>query len=468
MVFSSLNFIFIFLPLVLFFYFIVPKRFRTLKNIILLIFSLIFYAYGEPKGIFVMIASIVGNYVFAYAIEVAKKKTSKKAALVLSVVYNLGILCYYKYTGFIFENISRIFDISTSIPEIIMPIGISFFTFQGMSYVFDVYKGTSRAQKNIINVATYVSLFPQLVAGPIVRYETIEKELVDRNETLERAAHGIRRFIVGLAKKMIIANTLGAVATEIFAMDVSTLSAGVAWVGAIAYTFQIFFDFSAYSDMAIGLGHVFGFTFLENFNYPYISRSITEFWRRWHMSLSTWFRDYVYIPLGGNRKGLPRQIFNIFVVWLLTGLWHGAAWNFVVWGLYFAIFLVIEKLFLGKALKKVWRPISHIYSLLIIIGGWVIFNSASLADAGGYFMAMIGQATAPSNADYAIYLLSQYKVEFIVAALLSLPLVKTLCERGKNNKALVFIANIALIALFLISVMYIINTSFNPFIYFRF
>lgn len=469
MVFSSSVFLLIFLPAVLAIYFIVPAKARFLRNIVLLCFSLFFYFYGEQLAILIILASIMGNYLFALAIAPLPENELRRIVMLwLSVIYNLGILFYYKYTNFLFENINSFLDKPIELQHIALPIGISFFTFQGMSYVFDVYKGLP-IQKNILNVALYISLFPQLVAGPIVRYETIQRELSSRKESPELVLAGFSRFIVGLGKKMILANGMGEIADSIFNSDFAILSPGLAWVGAAAFAFQILYDFSGYSDMAIGLGLVFGFHFLENFNYPYISKSITEFWRRWHISLSTWFRDYVYIPLGGNRKGLARQVFNIFFVWGLTGLWHGAAWNFVMWGLYFAVLLTIEKLFLGKILEKIWSPLAHCYSLVLILIGWVIFNSPSLEFIGGYLRIMFSFGSDSQIAPgYFWFFIKQYKVEFFLCVLFSTPLIKKTVDRFKGHLICQIVYNISIIAILLISIMYIVNTSFNPFIYFRF
>ncbi len=470
MVFSSTVFLFLFLPMVLLTYFIIPQRNRLFRNSVLLIFSIFFYFYGEQMATLIILASIAGNYFFALGISNIGEMKSRlrNAILALSVIYNLSLLFYFKYTNFLIENINHLINEPIVIQQIAMPIGISFFTFQGMSYVFDVYRGLP-IQKNILNVALYISLFPQLVAGPIVRYETIQSELSHRNESPELILKGCHRFIIGLAKKMILANTMGEVASSIFAADFDVMTPGLAWIGAIAYAFQIFYDFSGYSDMAIGLGLIFGFHFLENFNYPYISRSITEFWRRWHISLSTWFRDYVYIPLGGNRRGIHRQIVNIFIVWGLTGLWHGAAWNFIIWGLYYALLLTMEKLFLGKLLDKIWRPVAHMYSLFLIIIGWVIFNSESLNHMLGYLQVMFDfrnqNAVAPG---YHWYYLTQYKMEFGLCFLFSTPIVKKLTSRCAGIPLFKFVYNFVILLIFIVSITYVISTSFNPFIYFRF
>ena len=468
MVFSSLSFIFLFLPAVLLAYFVIPRRFRPLKNFVLLAFSLAFYLYGEPVGIFVMLASILMNFLLA-RLMADRETRARRLLLSLSVVLNVGLLCFYKYLGFAVENLNRFLRTPLPVPDIVMPIGISFFTFQGMSYVFDVYNRRCAPQRNVLNVATYIALFPQLVAGPIVRYETIADELSNRCETLDGFAGGCRRFIVGLGKKMLLGNTMGLIAAETFGAETASLSPAAAWLGAAAYALHIYFDFSGYSDMAIGLGRLFGFRFPENFDHPYISRSITEFWRRWHISLSTWFRDYVYIPLGGNRRGLPRQLLNLLIVWLLTGLWHGAAWNFVLWGLYYALLLILEKLFLGRWLDKLWRPLAHFYALLFILIGWVIFNCGSLGQVGGYLTAMFGaRGTLAEAGVSARFLLSQYKVDFILAVLFCLPIPNGLRALYERRAWFAAACDVALLAVFALSVMSIVNSSFNPFIYFRF
>lgn len=468
MLFSSNIFLFLFLPLVICGYFLIPHTARRLKNIELLIFSLFFYFFGEPKGIFLMLASILINYTFALYIS-KNKGNGKKVGLIIAICADIGLLCYYKYTGFIIGNINSLFSSAINIPDIIMPIGISFFTFQGMSYVIDVYRGQVAAQKNITNVAMYISLFPQLIAGPIVRYNTIERELVDRCETVDKVANGLRRFIYGLSKKLLLANTFGKIATDVFAMDYTSIPASTAWLGAVAFSLQIYFDFSGYSDMAIGLGQVFGFHFPENFNYPYISKSISEFWRRWHMSLSQWFRDYLYIPLGGSRKGKLRQIINILIVWSLTGLWHGASWNFVIWGMYFALILIAEKVFLNNILCKIPSVFCHIYSILLIIIGWVIFNCNSVAEIANYLQAMVGLNDVPvTPGNYLIYNILQYKWEWIFALLLSTPIFSCLSNRISCNDIGVVIKNIGTLLLFGACIIMLVNTSFNPFIYFRF
>ncbi len=465
MVFSSMLYMGMFIPLVLLVYFAVPQSQRAARNGVLLFSSLFFYFVGEPKNLLIMLASILLNYLFALAIE----RGHRRLWLLLGVVFNLGLLVFYKYTDFLLSNLNRFFSLSLPLSGIVMPIGISFFTFQGMSYVLDVYRQRVPAQKNILYVATYISLFPQLVAGPIVRYETIADELTNRRETLDDTAEGLRRFIYGLAKKMLLANPLGELATIIFSLESGSRSTALAWLGAIAYAFQIFFDFSGYSDMAIGLGRVFGFHFLENFDYPYLSRSITEFWRRWHISLGTWFRDYLYIPLGGNRKGLPRQIVNLLIVWGLTGLWHGAKWNFLLWGLYYAALLIIEKLFLKKLLDKAPALISHLYALLFILVGWVIFNGSSLSEIKVYIGQMfLYHPNVQPVGNSALWYLWQYGAEFLLAALFSLPVAPMLSRRLSGRPWYPLLQNACALLLLVLSLCSIINTSFNPFIYFRF
>ncbi len=470
LVFSSPIFIFQFLPVVLLLYFLVPKKLLFVRNFILLLFSLFFYFYGEPKHIIIMLVSVLINYIFGLTVNLLKNKgKSAKLTLTASVVANLGLLFYFKYLNFFVNNINSLAGTQIVIDKIIMPIGVSFFTFQAMSYVFDVYMGKGSVQKNPLNLALYISMFPQLIAGPIVRYETVAAEINRRTTDSQKVAQGIIRFIYGLSKKILLANSMGIIADKVFAVPLDKLHADLAWIGAIAYSLQIYFDFSGYSCMAIGLGKIFGFTFLENFNYPYISKSITEFWRRWHISLGTWFRDYVYIPLGGNRKGNYRHIINILVVWLLTGFWHGAAWNFIFWGLYFALLLTIEKFFLLKLLSRFPKFIAHIYSLLMIILGWVLFRSDNIGNAFTYMSKMF---TAFEFSPQAYFFLIQYRTEFLAAILFSLPLGQALKNIPVKSKLAEFVILstklIFVFALFFLSVIYLINSSFNPFIYFRF
>ena len=482
MLFSSVIFVFLFLPAVLFFYFIIPSKFLGLRNIVLLIFSLAFYFYGEPKYIAVMIFSILINYIFGLIVQYAQEKNKKgNIIVILSVIINLAVLVYFKYLAFITENVNLILKSQIIIPEIILPIGISFFTFQAMSYVFDIHGKKAKAQKNPLNVALYVCMFPQLMAGPIVRYETVSEEIRSRVFNLEDFSEGVIRFIYGLAKKIIIANAMGKISDDIFALSSGELSGKTAWLGAIAYSFQIFYDFSGYSDMAIGLGKIFGFHFLENFNFPYISKSITEFWRRWHISLSSWFKDYVYIPLGGNRVGRFRNLFNILVIWLLTGFWHGAAWNFIVWGLYFAVILILEKVFLLKFLEKLNKRkitviFTHIYAIIFIIIGWVIFRSENLTYALDFLSKMFSPSSvfSESGLDNQVrYYITQYLPEWILSVLFSIPAGKVLSKvwgkREKKSERIFYpLRAIYVCVIFGLSVLYMIGSSFNPFIYFRF
>ena len=472
MLFSSLIFLFIFLPTTILIYYISPRK---LKNITLLVFSLFFYGYGEPKYLVVMLFSIVVNYLSGILIHIFRGSKAKlKLVLIATVILNLGIIGYYKYADFVISNLNAGLGISIPIMNIVMPIGISFFTFQGMSYVIDVYRGQGAVQKNPLNVALYISLFPQLIAGPIVRYETVAEQINHRKETLDDFTYGIERFILGLSKKVLIANSVGLIADEIFNSPLKEMSTLLAWIGILSYTFQIYFDFSGYSDMAIGLGNIFGFKFMENFNYPYISKSITEFWRRWHISLSTWFRDYVYIPLGGNRVSSIKFLRNIIVVWFLTGLWHGAAWNFVAWGLYYGILLIVEKFIIGKYIKKLPNIFQHSYTMAFVILGWLLFRSESLSYAFEYFKIMIGQNNTSLISPKAIYYLVEYKFELGLAFIASIPLYPMITEKINSEDSLSkkiiqrYGKPIILMGLLAINTMYLINSTFNPFIYFRF
>ncbi|WP_352420576.1 MBOAT family protein [Proteiniborus sp.] len=473
MLFSSLVFLFVFLPSVITLYYISGKK---LRNLILLVFSLFFYAYGEPKYLLIMIVSIIANYLMGLLVDKYRNEEMKaKILLAIAVIINLSVIGYYKYTNFLIQNINMIFNTSYPFMKIVMPIGISFFTFQGLSYVIDIYRGHGKLQKNPLNVALYISLFPQLIAGPIVRYETVAEQINNRHESLEGFSYGIERFIIGLSKKILIANSVGLIADEVFGTQISDLSVILAWIGILAYTAQIYFDFSGYSDMAIGLGRMFGFEFLENFNYPYISKSITEFWRRWHISLSSWFRDYVYIPLGGNRVSNYKFFRNILVVWFLTGLWHGAAWNFIAWGLYYGLLLIIEKVFIGKYIQKIWRPFQHIYTMFFVMLGWLLFRSETLSYAIQYFYVMIGIGGQSLLDSTTYYYLFEYKTELLVAFFASFPLYPLIKNKIEDisfgwvkNFIAYFARSLVLIGLLLACVMYLINSTFNPFIYFRF
>ena len=462
MSFSSCIFIFLFLPALFALYFAIPERFREARNNILLLFSLMFYAWGEPVFVFVMLLSIAVNYVCG---RVAVKRP--RLGVTLASVIGLGLLVYYKYTGLLLSSANSVFGLSLSVPEIVLPIGISFFTFQGLSYVIDVARGDAPVQKNPLHVALYVSLFPQLIAGPIVRYQTVAAEIVQRHESLDEAAEGVRRFMIGLGKKMLLANTMGQIADRAFGLSAGELTWDIAWLGALAYTFQIYFDFSGYSDMAIGLGRVLGFHFLENFNYPYISRSITEFWRRWHISLSTWFRDYVYIPLGGNRCSKGRWMFNLLAVWVLTGIWHGAAWNFMLWGLYFGVLLLLEKLVLGRLLEHLPQVVRWVYAFVLVVLGWVLFRAESLGQVVWYVQAMFTPVQGLNR--LTLYCLHEYSVELLAACIGCIPFATWLRQKEQQKGGILTLgANVWALAVFGLSVVWLISSSFNPFIYFRF
>ncbi len=458
MIFSSITFLFYFLPIVLILYFVVPQRFR---NFVLMLFSLLFYGWGEPKYLIFMMISICLGYLIGLALEKTDELNKRKMLLILALFVNLGMLGYFKYANFLIENVHAVTGIKISTLKVTLPVGISFYTFQILSYVIDVYRKDTKAQRNIVNLATYISMFPQLIAGPIVRYTDLEHQLVERSYTWEKAEEGIRRFVIGLGKKVIIANQLGELCS-VFAKSQEP-SVLFYWINALAFMLQIYFDFSGYSDMAIGLGRILGFEFVENFDYPYISKSITEFWRRWHMSLGTWFRDYVYIPLGGNRKGAKRQIINIFVVWALTGFWHGAEWNFLLWGLYFAVILIIEKNFLLKKLNssKVW---GHVYTLFLVLIGFVIFNVTGLAEIGTHFGNMFGFGGLPISSPETIYYMKSYLPCIVMGVVGSTPLMKKVFVKWKGS----FVETVFLVVLFLLVTASLVNGSFNPFLYFRF
>lgn len=466
MVFSSTIFLCVYLPLVLLGYYICPKKGR---NLFLLIVSLVFYAWGEPKYVFLMIFSILVNYIFGRLMDKHRENKKRlKLMLVLSVVIDIGLLSVFKYTDFIITNVNAIFGANFDLLNIALPIGISFYTFQAMSYTIDVYRNDVRVQKNLIDFGMYITMFPQLIAGPIVRYADVQDQLADRSVTMADFSEGVMRFVVGLGKKVLLANQMGAVWSEIYALggDVSAL---MAWTGAIAYTFQIYFDFSGYSDMAIGLGRMFGFKFPENFRYPYQSVSITDFWRRWHITLSTWFKEYLYIPLGGNRRGLTRQALNLLIVWSLTGFWHGAGWNFVLWGLYYFVILFIEKLFLLKALDKLPKFFRHVYALLLIIIGWVIFASDDVSVLLPYLGSMFGANGAIGGMD--VYTLLTKVVLLIICCVASTELPKKLflsAAGAMNEKAAFTLKSVLTIALLALSMILLIGDSYNPFLYFRF
>ena len=472
MLFTSVIFLSLFLPLVLIGHYLTPKKH---KNLFLLICNIIFYAWGEYLLVFVMFFSIFVNWQSALLIE----KGHRKWGMFLALFVSFGLLIFYKYANFILENIGyflQLFDITFNkqIKGIALPLGISFYTFQTISYTIDVYRKEISANKSFVDLATYVSLFPQLVAGPIVRYIDVDRELKERTVTKSDFTVGLERLILGLAKKMIIANTCAQVADDIFRYSPEYISNEAAWIGVIAYSLQIFFDFSAYSDMAIGLGRMLGFTFLENFNYPYISNSIKEFWRRWHISLSTWFRDYLYIPLGGNKVGVKKLYRNLFIVFFATGLWHGASFNFIIWGMLHGVFIVLERLFLEDALKKVWKPISHIYTLLVVMIGWVFFRADTLPNAILYLKKMF--YIVPSNDATIFYASNFLNVQTVTIGILGLLFSLPIFPFVKNKFKEVYTNSIAmqtayyfgLIILFYIVMMYLSVDTYNPFIYFRF
>lgn len=460
MLFSSITFLYFYLPLVLCIYFIAPKK---LKNFILLIASLVFYAWGEPRYVLIMLLSILLALVWGILIEKYRGQVLSKFFLGLSVFSSLGMLMLFKYADFFIYNINQVTGLSLGLLRLTLPIGISFYTFQILSYTVDVYRGEVKAQKNLITLGTYIALFPQLIAGPIVRYSEIKKQLEERKHSIEGINTGIKRFIVGLSKKVIIANQLGELCELFKASQDKSLS--FFWLYALAFMLHIYFDFSGYSDMAIGLGKIFGFDFIENFNYPYIANSITEFWRRWHMSLGRWFRDYVYIPLGGNRVGKIRGYLNIFIVWSLTGFWHGAEWNFIIWGLMFAVLLIIEKAFLGKYLAKT-KVFKHIYVLVLILLSFVIFDAASIKDALNYIKAMFGIASYPLVSEEFFYYIQSYGVLLVMGIVGVTPLPKFLWKKFiKNN---IYIKTLASMILWIIVTAFLVDGSFNPFLYFRF
>ena len=470
MVFSSISFLCFFLPLLLILYYIVPKRYLLARNLVLLVFSMVFYLWGGTRYVLLLLASIGVNYLGGLAVGCLKGEKGRKFALILAVAANLGLLGWFKYAGFVSEIINSL-GISVPVLEIVLPIGISFFTFQGMSYVIDVYRRDVPVQKNPIHVAFFVAFFPQLVAGPIVRYQTIAEEIVSRQESLHEVSEGLVRFLLGLGKKMLLANTMGLIADEIFAL--SAHSVGVAWIGAISYTAQIYFDFSAYSDMAIGLGRMFGFHFSENFNYPYISDSITEFWRRWHISLSTWFRDYVYIPLGGNRGSRGRVIFNTAVVWFLTGLWHGAAWTFIAWGIWYLLLLLGERYLWKGLLEKSPKPLRHLYTMVLVVLGWVMFRSPDLHYAASFVGQMFGIGAAAESGQSLYYLL-EYWPELFLAIVAALPVkcwIESFLRQGESKTKMVILHyGPMVLALVMLCLAYLklATGSFNPFIYFQF
>lgn len=464
MVFSSLVFLFAYLPITLLAYYLVPRQGR---NIFLFIVNLIFYGWGEPKLVLLMVFNIFFNYIGGWLVDKYRADAKKKKLfLILTCVLDIGILAVFKYTGMITETLNMLPFLNIPELQISLPIGISFYTFQTMSYVIDVYRDDAPVSKNFINFGTYVALFPQLIAGPIVRYRDVAEQLVNRRETLEMFTRGVKLFMVGLAKKVIIANTMGTLTTNIFATTDENGVVGT-WVGMIAYTFQIYFDFSGYSDMACGLGNMMGFEFLKNFNYPYIAKSITDFWRRWHISLSTWFKEYVYIPLGGNRKGVKRQILNLLIVWGLTGLWHGAAYNFVLWGLYYGLLLILEKFVLKKFLDKLPSFVQHIYTLFIVIIGWGLFYFTDVGQLGEFMVDLFNFGNGICG-NQAFNLIMSNLPMLIIAAVASTPLAAMLYNRFEHTRFMWIPETLYCMGVLGVSTASLVNQSYNPFLYFRF
>lgn len=468
MLFSSIVFLFTFLPAVMILYYLLPVRFR---NVILLLASLVFYAWGELVYLFLMLLSILFNYFSG--LDIARNLQDKRAAkrsLVFNLIINLAVLGFFKYEGFVLDTLNGILPVHISYHALPLPIGISFYTFQILSYIIDVYRGNVKVQTNLPNFALYVTMFPQLIAGPIVQYADVDEQLASREVSWTKFGEGSMYFIRGLAKKVLLANTSGMIFTEVSGLAKGNIAVVTAWLGAFAYMFQIYFDFSGYSDMAIGLGKMFGFEFNMNFNYPYVSKSITEFWRRWHISLSSWFRDYVYIPLGGNRVSKIKHIRNLLIVWFLTGLWHGAAWNFVAWGLYYGVILIIEKYFLSPVLDRLPDVVRHIYSIVLVVIGWVLFFSSSFGQAADYIRVMFG-AGAHGFADReSMYLLTSNLILWLILIFGSTPLVHFRYEHMLRSKKwnTTIINSVVYAALFIVCIAYLVTETYNPFLYFRF
>lgn len=468
MLFSSIVFLFTFLPAVMILYYLLPVRFR---NVILLLASLVFYAWGEPVYLFLMLLSILFNYFSG--LDIARNLQDKRAAkrsLVFNLIINLAVLGFFKYEGFVLDTLNGILPVHISYHALPLPIGISFYTFQILSYIIDVYRGNVKVQTNLPNFALYVTMFPQLIAGPIVQYADVDEQLASRETSRTKFGEGSMYFIRGLAKKVLLANTSGMIFTEVSGLAKGNIAVMTAWLGAFAYMFQIYFDFSGYSDMAIGLGKMFGFEFNMNFNYPYVAKSITEFWRRWHISLSSWFRDYVYIPLGGNRVSKIKHIRNLLIVWFLTGLWHGAAWNFVAWGLYYGVILIIEKYLLSPVLDRLPDVVRHIYSIVLVVIGWVLFFSSSFGQAADYIRVMFG-AGAHGFADReSMYLLTSNLILWLILIFGSTPLVHFRYEHMLRSKKwnTTIINSVVYAALFIVCIAYLVTETYNPFLYFRF
>ncbi|MEW9096009.1 MAG: MBOAT family protein [Clostridiaceae bacterium] len=471
MVFSSQIFIFIFLPVTLLIYYTLGNLFtgKSLKNYISLFASLLFYAWGGIENLPLLGTCILINYIFGLLVDKSKEKERlKKIILLIGIMLNLSLLFYYKYYGFAIGNINRIFNTGFQYKEIILPIGISFFTFQGMSYIIDIYRNDAKVNKNIFSVALYISFFPQLIAGPIVKYKDIDDQIRKRKETIEYFSYGIERFVIGLSKKVIIADVLAGITDTIFSLSNTGIDQPTAWLGAICYTFQIYFDFSGYSDMAIGLGHLFGFKFMENFNYPYISKSITEFWRRWHISLSTWFKEYLYIPLGGNRTG--NTYLNLFIVFLVTGLWHGASWNFIAWGVWHGVFIIIEKLINKKRwYVKIPSFIKTAITMFIVILGWVLFRSNGLIDAINYLSIMFGINKATTVTFQFSYFVNKKLAFWIFMSIVGYtPIISNLLRTHQNKKIFQVVKTIFIGMLLIVAIIFIVNSTYSPFIYFQF
>lgn len=460
MIFSSITFLFFFLVATIAIYYLLP---RSLKNGWLLLTSLFFYGYGEPIYILLMVFSIVSNYVLGILMGKFEKK--KKMILVIGIIFNLLLLGYFKYAGFLTETLNLLFK-NLAVKTIALPIGISFYTFQIMSYLIDVYRGDCKPQRNIVMFGTYVTMFPQLIAGPIVRYRDIELQLESRTESFEMFGRGVELFTVGLCKKVLLANTFGDLFESLTAIGPASGVVGH-FVAMIAFSLQIYFDFSGYSDMARGLGNMFGFEFVKNFDYPYISKSITEFWRRWHISLGTWFKEYVYIPLGGNRNGIVKQIRNILIVWALTGLWHGASWNFVLWGVYYGILLILEKVFLLKALDKAPAFIGHIYTLALVALGWMLFQFTDMSDLGNFFAGLFAFQNFGASTDATYQILSHLPL-LIIGFIACLPVARNLFEKWKDKKGFIVLESILIICALVLCTSALVTSTYNPFLYFRF
>ncbi|NLK40263.1 MAG: MBOAT family protein [Clostridiales bacterium] len=468
MVFSSITFLFYFIPALIVLYYIAPQK---LKNLVMIIGSFMFYAWGEIRFLPIMFALSIEDYICGRLMEKHRNnKSRRRLYMLISVLSNLGVLIFFKYTNFFVGNFAALFGIKDVAINIILPIGVSFNSFQSISYAIDVYRGTTHCEKSYYHYLAYTTLFPQIIAGPIVRYVTVEEDLDDHQLTMDSLSLGMRRFIIGLAKKVLIANNVGLLWSNISEGTAGEPSVLLYWLGITAYTFQIYFDFSGYSDMAIGLARVFGFTFDENFNYPYISKSITEFWRRWHITLSAWFRDYVYIPLGGNRCSKGRHLLNLLIVWALTGFWHGASWNFVLWGLYFAVILIIEKYLLARFLDRLPAFLRHVYTMFLVMVSWVIFYFEDMKALGSYLLGMFGFSKLPFANSEAVYYLLGYGIIFVLAAYFSTPSLKKIIDRTENTaktSTMVF-TSVAYMLVFWACVAYLVNSTYNPFLYFRF